>query len=471
MTAGAGFDAASRRALADVRLQSALARFGAGFAERRAAARAAYGEAAFEALRAAGRAIRDRALENLSGWLLCFEQEAKRRGTVVLWAEDHAQLCRHVVEIARRHGVRAAVKSKSMVSEEAGLNAALEAAGVRALETDLGEYILQLAAEPPSHIIAPAIHKTRADVARLFAQAHGRSPGEDPARLTREAREVLRPQFLAAQMGITGANFLVAESGSVVLVTNEGNGRLVTTLPPVHVAIAGIEKVIPTLEDFATLNRLLARSATGQAISNYVSILTGPRAAQDCDGPEHMYVILVDAGRTRFLDHALGEMLRCIRCGACMNHCPVYRVTGGHAYGWVYPGPMGSVLTPVLTGFRRGTDLPQAATLCKACEVVCPVQIPLAELLRRLREHTFEADLRPARERLALRLWAFLALRPRLYGLAAMLLARTLRLAARGRDAIARLPFDPGWTQERDFPVPEGRTFRELWRAKEKRRR
>ena len=280
-----------------------------------------------------------------------------------------------------------------MLSEEAGLNAVLEAAGVRPVETDLGEYICQLANEPPSHIIAPAIHKSKEDVTDLFVAHHGRPAQTDPERLTREAREMLREHFLTAEMGISGGNFLVAETGSVALVTNEGNGRMVTTLPDVHVAITGIEKVVPTLEDLSTLIRLLPRSATGQNISNYFSVLTGPRAAEESQGPRHMYFILVDNGRAALLGSELQPMLRCIRCGACMNHCPVYQKIGGHSYGWVYPGPMGSVLTPSYVGIEKTLDLPQASTLCGECHVACPVKIPLPDLLRKLREKQFERGL------------------------------------------------------------------------------
>jgi L-lactate dehydrogenase complex protein LldF len=450
-------------ALADQRLQGNLRRFGGGFAEKRALARTAYGVDAFEELRAASAAIRDRALADLDAWLLRFEEEATQRGTVVLWAEDAGEACDLVLEVCKRHGLKKAIKSKSMLSEEAGLNEVLERAGVQPVETDLGEYILQLANEPPSHIIAPAIHKDLEQVSQLFEKHHGEPRTDDIQRLTREAREMLRPHFLSADLGISGGNFLVAETGSVAIVTNEGNGRMVTTLPRVHIAITGIEKVIPTLEDLSALNRILPRSATGQEIENYFSILTGPRREGDLDGPQHMYVVLVNNGRTRLVGSDLQDMLRCIRCGACMNHCPVFQTIGGHAYGWVYPGPMGSVLTPVYQGLENALDLPQAATLCGACEVACPVMIPLPELLRKLRERQTEQGLRPWAERAAIRLWAWLALRPRLYRAAAKLAASTLHWMGGRRGSIRRLPFDPGWTRGRDFPAPEGRNFREAY--------
>ena len=459
------FKASASAKLTNANLQSALKRLQGNFVRGRADRVAELGN--YEEIRSAAAAIRDRALADLDVYLEEFERNAVARGAVVHWAETRQDVNRIVCEIARRHGVKNAVKSKSMVTEECALNEALEAAGVEVVETDLGEYILQLAKEPPSHIVAPVVHKTRDEVSDLFEAKHRTPRKTDIAALTREAREMLRREFLTAGMGISGANFLVAETGSTLIVTNEGNGRLVTTLPRVHVAITGIEKVIPTLEDLSTLNRVLPRSATGQEIENYFSILTGPRAEGDLDGPEHMYVILVDAGRTRFLGGDLQQMLRCIRCGACMNHCPVFQTIGGHAYGWVYPGPMGSVLTPVLNGLDQALDLPQAATLCGACEVACPVRIPLPELLRRLRERQMAQKLRPWTERAGFRAWAFVACRPRLYAFLTRIAARVLKLWGGKKRRISRLPFGgSGWTAGRDFPAPEGRTFRELYAAR-----
>jgi L-lactate dehydrogenase complex protein LldF len=332
------------------------------------------------------------------------------------------------------------------------------------VETDLGEYILQIAGnEPPSHIIAPAAHKNLDEVADLFAEKHHQPRKTEIPALTREAREVLREHFLTADMGISGGNFLIAETGSVALVTNEGNGRMVTTLPKVHVVVTGIEKIVPTLEDFATLMRLLPRSATGQEISNYVSVCTGTKGAADHDGPEHTYFVLVDNGRAGLLGSDFQAMLRCIRCGACMNHCPVYQSVGGHAYGWVYPGPMGSVLTPSFAGLENALDLPHAATLCNQCGVVCPVKIPLPELLRKLRERQFERGLRPRGERLALACWGWAARHPAWYAFATRMAARVLAWLGGSTGTIRRLPLAAGWTDARDFPAPEGRTFRDLY--------
>ena len=467
------FKPRAAEALGNGTLQSNLQKFNStGFTALRAKAVTEFGSDLFEKLRGEGAAIRDRGLANLDAWLERFESEATRRGATVLFAETREEACELLLDICRRHGVKKAIKSKSMLSEEAGINEALEAAGVIPVETDLGEYILQLAGEPPSHIIAPALHKNKDEVADLFEARHRAPRKTDIPLMTREAREVLRGHFLSADLGLSGGNFLVAESGSGVIVTNEGNGRMVTTLPRVHVCLTGIEKVIPTLEDFATLLRLLTRSATGQPISNYVSLFTGPRGALDRDGPEHMVFILVDAGRTSLVGGDMQEMLRCIRCGACMNHCPVYRAVGGHSYGWVYPGPMGSVLTPSYVGLENALDLPQAATLCGACSVACPVKIPLPELLRSLREKQVNRGLRPARERLAFRVWSWVAQHPRLYALATAAAVRLLRLLGGTNGLIGRLPFGSEWTRGRFFPAPRSwRTFRALYAARPRRLR
>jgi L-lactate dehydrogenase complex protein LldF len=449
-------------ALANPLLQANLRKAQGKFVGKRAGAIKELDD--FEGARDAAAAIRDRVLENLDLWLEKFEENATARGATVLWARDGAEICRHVAAIARRHDVRKATKSKSMLSEEAGLNQALEAAGVVPVETDLGEYILQIDAnERPSHIIAPAVHKSLDEVADLFQKTHGTPRKTAIPALTREAREVLREHFLSADMGISGGNFLVAETGSVALVTNEGNGRMVTTLPRVHVVVTGIEKIVPTLEDLALLLRLLMRSATGQSISNYVSVLTGVKQPEERDGPEHLYYILVDNGRADLVASEFQDMLRCIRCGACMNHCPVYQTIGGHAYGWVYPGPMGALLTPLFTGIGNALDLPQAATLCNQCGVVCPVRIPLPELLRRLRERQSGKGLRPWPERLALRAWAFVASRPALYGIVTRAGVRYLKWLAGGRRGIPVLGIAPEWTRGRDFPAPAGKTFRQLY--------
>lgn len=453
-----------RRKLVDPSLQRNMKRFGGRFVEARAAVMTEVDN--LEEIRVAAAAIRDRSLANLDSYLMEFEAQAQARGTQVHWAETAQDVNRILIEIARANGVRKIVKSKSMVSEESGLNDAVAAAGMEAIETDLGEYILQLAEEPPSHIIAPAIHKSVEEVAELFSEKHHTPRQTDIPALCREAREQLRPHFLSADMGISGGNFLIAETGSVVIVTNEGNGRMVTTLPRIHVAITGIEKVLPTLNDFSTVVRLLTRSATGQSITNYVSMLTGPRREGDHDGPEQSHIILVDSGRSRLLGTELQQALRCIRCGACMNHCPVYQNIGGHAYGWVYPGPIGAVLTPSYVGLENALDLPQASTLCGACQVVCPVKIPLPELMRVLREKSFSQGLRPWHERWSILLWRTVANHPRLYAGLTRLAARLLQRLGGKERLLHRLPGLDGWTEGRDMPAPSGQTFRELYRKR-----
>ncbi|NDP41686.1 MAG: iron-sulfur cluster-binding protein [Aromatoleum sp.] len=421
----------------------------------------------FEGTRDSAKEIRNRALENLDVWLELFERNAKARGATVLFAETPDDVNALVLEIAARHAVKKIIKSKSMVSEESALDHAIEAAGMKVVETDLGEYILQINNyEPPSHIIGPALHKSKEEVADLFSKTHGTPVKTDIAELCLEARGVLRSHYLTADMGISGGNFFVAETGSVVLVTNEGNATLTTTLPRVHVAISGIEKIVPTLEDTATLMRLLPRSSTGQSISNYVDILTGIKGAGEFHGAEHMYFIIVDSGRTAVLASELREALRCIRCGACMNHCPVYQNVGGHSYGWVYPGPIGSILTPMYVGLENAQDLPAASTMCNQCGVVCPVRIPLPDLQRKLREMAFEHGLRPWYEHAALSIWSWFSQRPALYGFGTAIAVRALKWMGGCDGLIHKLPIGAGWTDERDFPAPEGKTFRELYKKR-----
>jgi L-lactate dehydrogenase complex protein LldF len=360
------------------------------------------------------------------------------------------------------------------VAEEIGLNAALEAAGMTPIETDLGEYIIQLRHETPSHIIAPAVHLNASQVEADFRRAHRQLPADrdlsQPAQLLNEARAVLRNRFLEADVGITGANFLVAETGSSIIVTNEGNGDLTQTLPTVHIVISSIEKIVPTLEDVAQLLRVLARSATGQEMSVYTTVSTGPRrpasdgAPADVDGPQEYHVVILDNGRSAMLGGEFQDMLRCIRCGACMNHCPVYHAVGGHAYGWVYPGPMGAVLTPSLIGVDKAGHLPNASTFCGRCESVCPVRIPLPKLMRHWREREFERHLTPAAMRAGLLAWAFFATRPRLYRLTTALAMRVLHQLGRRRGRFRWLPFAGGWTRYRDLPAPQGAPFQAQFR-------
>lgn len=457
--------------LNDKRLQQSLKRLSGKFVAARANSITELDD--FEATRTAAVEIRNRSIEKLDVWLELFEEKAQQTGAKVLYARDPDEAAQLVLKIANKHQVKSVTKSKSMVTEEMGLNRVLQAQGIDVRETDLGEYILQINDnEPPSHIIAPVVHKDKEQIADLFHAVHGSVRKTDIPEMTREAREILRPQFLNSDMGVTGGNFVIAETGSVALVTNEGNEGMCTINPKVHVAVTGIEKVIPTLEDLATLMRLLPRSATGQSISNYVSLLTGTKKQKELDGAEHMYFVLVDGGRTGLLGGEFEEMLRCIRCGACMNHCPVYQKIGGHAYGWVYPGPMGSVLTPSYVGLEGTQDLPQAATLCGVCHVVCPVKIPLPDLLRKLREQQVDRGLRPWKERFSLQVWALLAAHPRAYRLLTGVAVKVLTWMSGFQGGVIRkLPLASGWVKGRDLPAPSGSTFSSLYKKHKARRR
>ena len=455
----------ARARLGDPVLQQALGMARTGFPLRRQEAIARLPE--FEELREAGRAIKDHTLAHLDFYLETYEHNVVAAGGVVHWARDAAEARAAILDICRTAGAKTVTKGKSMVAEEIGLNEHLEANRITPVETDLGEYIIQLRHEPPSHIIAPAIHLMKEQVADTFRAAHR---DLDPARPLAEAREmcdearsVLRPRFLAADVGITGANFLVAETGSSIIVTNEGNGDLTQTLPRVHIVLTGIEKVVPTLEDATTLLRLLARSATGQEFSSYTTVSTGPRRPADRDGPEQYHVVLLDNGRSELLGGEFQDMLRCLRCAACLNHCPVYAAVGGHAYGWVYPGPMGAVLTPALVGLPQAGHLPNASTFCGRCESVCPVKIPLPKMMRHWREREFAQRLSPPVYRSGLRLWAWLAARPALYHAAAEAATRVLGWAGRPRGRFRSLPLAAGWTLGRDMPAPAGRSFHSLW--------
>jgi len=460
----------AHKALQDPQLARALTKFKTGFPLKRAQAVANLPE--FEALRDAARDLKNHTLAHLDLYLEAFEARVREAGGHVHWARTGDDARRIILDICRRHGARLVTKGKSMVSEEIGLNAALAEGGLEVVETDLGEYILQIRNEAPSHIIAPALHLSKEQVAEDFRRVHTDLPPDrrlsEPADLLTEARVRLRNRFLQADVGITGANFLIAETGSTVIVTNEGNGDLTQSLPRVHVVLSAIEKVVPTLEDASTLIRLLARSATGQELSTYTTFSTGPKRPGDIDGPEEFHVVLLDNGRSALLGTEMQEVLRCIRCGACMNHCPVYASVGGHAYGWVYPGPIGAVIDPAIIGLKEAGHLPNATTFCGRCESVCPVRIPLPKLMRHWRERQHEQKLSPPAQRWGLGIWAWLARRPRLYTAAAGLGMGVLGAMGRRRGRFSHLPLAGGWTQNRDFPAPAGRTFQQLYRQRRK---
>jgi len=464
------FPANVKRAIADSQLQWAMTETGPRFIEKRAKARANLPE--FDALRDQARDIKDHVLSHLDLYLERYEAKVVQSGGQVHWAETTQEARAAIISICKRLDAKLATKGKSMISEEIGLNHALEQAGITPVETDLGEYLIQIRGEAPSHIIAPAVHLSRDQIEADFRKAHthldpNRDLTEIPT-LVEEARQVLRQKYLDAGVGITSANFLIAETGTSIIVTNEGNGDLTQTLPRAHIVIASIEKIVPTLEDATTILRVLARSATGQDFANYTTFSTGPRRPEDPDGPNEYHVVILDNGRSNVLGTEFQDMLRCIRCGACLNHCPVYQAVGGHAYGWVYPGPIGSVVTPALIGIEKAKHLPNASTFCGRCEEVCPMRIPLPRLLRHWREQEFEKHLTPGAVRWGLSVWAFFAKRPKLYQFGTRIAARLLNLMGGRKGKLASLPLAQGWTQYRDMPVPQGRTFQAMWKERKR---
>ncbi|WP_323033151.1 lactate utilization protein B [Paracoccus sp. (in: a-proteobacteria)] len=471
MTAAAqtAFKDRAKAALADPTLKLAIDRTTGNAERKRAAALAAFPE--FESARARGKAIKDHVVAHLDHYLEMFERNAIASGAQVHWAADDAEARAIVTRICLAADAKLVTRSKSMLGEEIGLPHALADAGIERVETDLAEHIIQLAGEPPSHIIWPAMHRTREQVAELFKAGHHPPPAaEDPATMVQSARIQLRAKFLNADVGISGANFLVADTGATCTVTNEGNAELTTTPPRIHIVTAGIEKIVPSTAHAFALLRLLVRSATGGEMTQYTTFHCGPKRPGDADGPEEMHIVLVDNGRTRMLANEFREMLRCIRCGACMNHCVVYRQIGGHAYGGTYPGPMGSVLTPVLDGLAASRDLPNACTMNGRCAEVCPVGIPLPTLLRGWRRRSWREGLEPGSLRAGIGIWAQFARRPRLYRLASRIGVRVMRLFGKG-GWISRMPMAGGWTDYRDLPRPPGRTFMEQYRDQQKGRR
>jgi len=467
------FQKAARAALQDAKTQAALGRAMGHFHQAREAAIQEISPQRWEELRELGRAIKSHTIANLDYYLDLLTQRVQEAGGVVHFARDAQEANEVALELIRAHKVKLVTKSKSMLSEEMGLNHVLEEVGVEVVETDLGELIIQLAEETPFHIIAPAMHKTRQDVASLFVDKLGTQRLEHIEELTQAARQALREKFLQADMGISGVNFAVAETGTICIVTNEGNGRFCTSAPRIHLALMGMEKVVPSLEDLSVFLRLLPRAATGQRLTSYVSFITGPRRNGEEDGPEEFHLLIIDNGRTRLLeDPELRDALNCIRCGACLNVCPVYGQVGGHAYGWVYSGPIGAVVTPVMVGLEKAKDLPFASSLCGACREVCPVKINLPHMLLHLRHRLVESENRQERkvspgERLLVRLWYNLVRSHRSLAVARTL-ARWLQVPLVRNGLLRRLPLPPfsRWTQGRDFPALAARSFHQLWERK-----
>ncbi len=458
------FNASALIALKDIPLGQAVRRNTGRTNAARASMLAETTDAA--ALRQQARAAKLRALHDLPELLEQIEAHLTTRGAHVLWALDAREANRHVLDICREHNLRRAVKAKSMVSEEIGLNAALETHGIEAAETDLGEFIVQITGDHPSHITMPLMHRSKEMIRDDMMARLGMPYTDKPEDMTAFARETLRDKYLQADFGISGGNFLIAETGHLVTVSNEGNIRLSTGVPRVHVAIVGIEKVVPTWEDFATLVQLLTRSGTGQRLTVYVNMFGGPRRPEEPDGPDEFYLILLDNGRSSIYSSEFAEALACIRCGACLNICPVYQNVGGHAYGWVYPGPIGAVITPLLVGKEHASPLPFASSLCGACKQACPVDIDLPTLLLKLRR-----DLEPVQPpalRAGIKAWALGFRQPLLYwmgGRAASLITRHIGMYQTGERRIKSLPypFISNWTQNRDFPAFAAQTFHEWW--------
>ena len=460
------FLAASAAALADADLQGALSQLGDTLGARNRAAFAALEDSSL--LRDRARAIKDAALTNLAEHIETLEASVVGNGGAVHYADDAAEARRIILDLLETRGARRIVKSKSMTTEEIHLNAALAERQISAVETDFGEYIIQVAGHRPSHLVAPAIHLRTPQVAELLSRDAGQPLPADAEQLAAYARRRLRAEFAAADAGITGGNFLVAETGTLVLVSNEGNARLTTSLPRMHIALVGIEKVIPRLADLPVFLKVLARAATGQKLSIYTSLVTGPRRPGELDGAEEFHLVLLDNGRSRILAGPLRESLFCIRCGACLNACPIFRTVGGHAYGGVYSGPIGAVLTPLYDGLAANHHLPHASSLCGACQAACPVKIAIPEMLIQLRQRLHEQPGELGRgESLAYRVWSFAMRRPILYRLATWLATRTARRVVRPARTgwINRLPGPlAGWTQSRDFPAPATERFRDWWR-------
>jgi L-lactate dehydrogenase complex protein LldF len=463
------FSNAAFVALKDIQLQTALDRGMTRAVNGRVAAMAETSDA--PALRQQARRARLDALARLPELLEQFEAAVIANGGHVLWAEDAAEANALLVDLCKRENVTRITKGKSMVSEEAGVNHALEQAGIDVVESDLGEYILQLAGEPPSHIVFPVVHKTRQQVATVLQRTLNMPATDDPEKMTRFVRGVMREKFLAAELGISGANFAVAETGAIVTCENEGNNRLSTTMPRIHLAIVGIEKILATMEDLGTLMQLLPRSATGQRITVYNNIMTGPRQPGEKDGPEAFYVLLLDNGRTRILASEYAESLACIRCGACMNICPVYQNVGGHAYGAVYPGPIGSIVTPLLNGLSTAPELPQASSLCGACQAACPVDIAIPAMLLKLRRDLNDTKQTGALWRIAMRLWRTGMRSKALYDIGTFAGRIATRLLAGKSGVLRRLPPPlSGWTDSRDFPALSRERFRDRYAGRQAQR-
>ncbi|MEM7008796.1 MAG: LutB/LldF family L-lactate oxidation iron-sulfur protein [Thermodesulfobacteriota bacterium] len=463
------FEIDSEKAIQNKGLKKALVNVTNRF--RSARNNASHDVSNWEELRSAAREVKKETISNLDKYLLMLEDSVKSKGGRVHWAKDSKDASEIIIKIAEDSNVKSVVKSKSMATEEIELNDKFNEAGIKVVETDLGEYIIQLAGEHPSHIIAPAIHKTKDDISRLFSDTFDIPYYDKPEDLTKFAREKLRNEFLNADMGVSGANFAVAETGTIVVVENEGNARMTTTVPRIHVALVGIEKLIPRYEDLSLFLTVLARSATGQKSSTYVSFITGPKRQSDIDGPEEFHLVLLDNGRSNILaSDETRESLYCIRCGACLNNCPVYRQVGGHSYGWAYSGPIGAIINPQLLGLDKASELPFASSLCGACHDVCPVKIDFPKVLLELRKNVVESKSKSTRlgeaflEKTGIKLWRFAMMNERIYKTTNKLGYYLQKPFRSGDDKLNSLPYPfSRWTEQRDFPAVAKKTFRESW--------
>ena len=456
------FSQAAREAVGNEGLKTALLRATGKFDIGRRALMAQLPDG--DLVRERARQIKDQVLADLGTYLARFADNVEAAGGHVHWAATGDQANGIVADIARERGIKRIVKSKTMVSEETRLNEVLIREGFNVVESDLGEYVLQISGDRPSHIVVPVVHRTKEEIAAVFNNALGEDLPPEPKEITALARRRLRREFAVAEMGITGANFACADTGTIVQVTNEGNGRLTTTWPRVHVVLVGIEKIIPRLDELPVFLKLLARSATGQQMTIYTNLINGPRRSAEGDGAEELHVVLIDNGRTSVLASPYRELLRCIRCGACLNACPVYRNVGGHAYGSVYPGPIGSLLTPLYDGMKRFRDLPHASSLCGACYDACPVNINIPQMLLEMRSDHTREKLTPLAERLIFRLWRLTMCAKPFYKLGGRLMRWGLAPWAKEEWlSAAPKPFD-GWTDHRDIRLPASEPFHKRWK-------
>jgi L-lactate dehydrogenase complex protein LldF len=461
-SAASQFNTDATRMVGDTDQREMVQRSLSGYQKARSSSASRFQD--WESARTRAAAIKDEAILHLDQYLVQFEEKLVARGAKVFWANDAVEARTYILDLARTKQAKSIVKSKTMVSEEIHLNEALEEAGFHVVESDLGEFIVQLRHEPPYHIVFPAMHLTRGQISELFQQKLGAQPTSDPEELTMTARKALRQEYLSADIGITGANFAVAETGTISITENEGNARLTCALPKTHVVLLGIEKVLPRLADLALFLPMLATAGTGQQITCYNSMVSGPRRAEELDGPEEMHVILLDNCRTRLLaDAEQRDTLRCIRCGACLNVCPIFRNVGGHTYGTTYQGPIGSVLTPHLRGLQSWQHLSHASSLCGACTETCPVKIDLHHHLLQNRRNAVAEKGSPF-QRLGFKAFAFVVNRPSWFGIA----IRAMKFFVPVQRLFNATSADPvwSWTKSRELPAFARKSFRDLWKQR-----